>query len=120
MVWAQSAKLLKIGSIPILDSSYGTVCEWLKQQPWKGCILVRVSRVRICPVPPMCYLCLEGSNNPFGIKDMSRASLDNKKARAKEIKQIILSLEADTDPCERIDEEIANLKEEQYNLAKEI
>jgi hypothetical protein len=70
--------------------------------------------------PPMCYLCLDGSNNPFGIKDMSRETLDNKKSRAKEIKAIITLLEADDNPCDRIDEELAKLKEEQYKLAREI
>jgi hypothetical protein len=68
----------------------------------------------------MCYLCLEGSNNPFGVRNSSKDNMEAKKSRAKEIKRVLLSLESATVMCDKVKEEIVKLKEEQYNLAKEI
>jgi len=70
----------------------------------------------------MCYLCLEGNNNPFGMRDMSRASTEDKKSRAKEIKQALQSLELNVgyNVCQKASEEIAKLKAEQYQLARDI
>jgi hypothetical protein len=63
----------------------------------------------------MCYLCLQ--NNPFAIpKD--HANID-KLARAALIKELLQELE-DYEPCEDGIKEIAELKEEQYKLSREI
>ncbi len=35
----------------------GEVAEWLKAQPWKGCMRVIVSRVRIPSSPPILNFC---------------------------------------------------------------
>lgn len=37
----------------------GRMREWLKRQPWKGCGVVRLPRVRIPLLPPMCDQCLK-------------------------------------------------------------
>lgn len=37
----------------------GRVREWLKRLPWKGSGLVRVPRVQIPLLPPMCDKCLK-------------------------------------------------------------
>lgn len=63
----------------------------------------------------MCYLCLQ--DNPFAIpKDHSTV---DKKARAALIKELLKELEA-YKPCIDGEKEIAELKEEQYRLSREI
>lgn len=67
----------------------------------------------------MCYLCLQGDNNPFGIKSMSRDNLESKKDRARLVKEILKSYELGS-LCDKGQLEINKLKEEQYQLSKEI
>lgn len=67
----------------------------------------------------MCTLCLSGSNNPFGIRDTSRDNLESKKARAKHIKELILTYEKGPQ-CAVGQETLESLREEQYRLAREI
>src|SRR5829696_5154917 len=44
-------------------SSAGEVAEWLKALAWKACIRETVSRVRIPPSPPACFV--NGSQRRF-------------------------------------------------------
>lgn len=95
--------------------------EWFKRQPWKGCGVAMPPRVRIPQSPPskgtiMCYLCFQ--NNPYAIT-YPRAIYADKKARAAEIKSLLKDLETNA-VCEDGLKAIEKLKEEQYELAKEI
>lgn len=72
----------------------------------------------------MCYLCL--NDNPFAIIDPATRSLQSKKERAAEIKNLLKMLEEHfNEPglivsCKDGLEEIKKLKEEQYRLSREI
>jgi hypothetical protein len=55
----------------------------------------------------------------FGFLDYSSNNIDNKKTRAKEIKDILKTYESDV-VCDLGKKEIEKLKEEQYRLAREI
>ena len=66
----------------------------------------------------MCYLCLQ--ENPFAIPhDHTGLSTQKKMARAAIIKELLQELE-DYEACEDGVKEIAELKEEQYKLSREI
>ena len=65
----------------------------------------------------MCFLCCK--ENPFNIQDHSKLSLENKKARAKEIKDLLSSY-ATISACEDGQAEVDKLKEEQYLLARDL
>jgi len=65
----------------------------------------------------MCYLCLQ--ENPFAIQDHSQMTSQKKKERAAIIKELLEDLE-DFAACEDGEKEIAELKEEQYRLSREI
>jgi hypothetical protein len=65
----------------------------------------------------MCYLCLQ--SNPFGIEDLSRKKLEDKKTRAKLIKEL-LEFYAKEITCEDGDKEIEKLKKEQYEIARSL
>jgi ABC-type uncharacterized transport system involved in gliding motility auxiliary subunit len=67
----------------------------------------------------MCYLCF--AENPFNITDNSKKTLQAKKARARVIKEILKSYEDGLNvACETAQEEIEKLKQEQWQLAKDI
>lgn len=65
----------------------------------------------------MCYLCLQ--DNPFGIEDLSRKKLEDKKARAKLIKEL-LEFYAKENLCNDGSKEIDKLKAEQYEISRSI
>lgn len=66
----------------------------------------------------MCYLCLQ--ENPFAIpQDHSSLPTKKKMERAALIKELLQELE-EFEACEDGDKEIAELKEEQYKLSREI
>jgi hypothetical protein len=65
----------------------------------------------------MCYLCIQ--SNPFGIEDMSRKKLEDKKARAKLIKEL-LEFYATESLCEDGGKEVEKLKAEQYEISRSI
>ncbi len=65
----------------------------------------------------MCYLCF--ANNPFDIKDTSKNNLETKKLRAKIVKEM-LELYKEGTSCASGQKEIDKLKEEQYQLSREI
>jgi len=66
----------------------------------------------------MCYLCLQ--DNPFAIpEDHGKLTIQNKKARAALIKEVLKELEA-YKACEDGVREIDKLKEEQYKLSRDI
>jgi hypothetical protein len=65
----------------------------------------------------MCYLCLQ--NNPFGIEDLSRKKLEDKKARAKLVKEL-LEFYSQENVCEDGTKEIEKLKAEQYEISRSI
>lgn len=65
----------------------------------------------------MCYLCLQ--NNPFDILDSSKYSFEMKKARAKLVKELLQDLES-INACDDGKKEIDKLKQEQYNLSRDI
>jgi len=64
----------------------------------------------------MCYLCLK--ENPFDIRDMSKNSLEIKKSRAKVVKEMLFLYRGTL--CDSGQKEIDKLKEEQYQLSREI
>ena len=65
----------------------------------------------------MCYLCLQ--DNPFGIQDLSHKKLEDKKTRAKVVKEL-LQFYATEAICPDGAKEIDKLKAEQYELSKSI
>lgn len=66
----------------------------------------------------MCYLCLQ--ENPFAIpQDHTGLSTRKKMERAALIKELLQELE-DFEACDDGSKEIAELKEEQYKLSREI
>ena len=65
----------------------------------------------------MCYLCLQ--DNPFGIEDLSQKRLEDKKERAKLIKEL-LEFYAQEVICEDGTKEIDKLKAEQYEISRSI
>jgi hypothetical protein len=65
----------------------------------------------------MCYLCLK--ENPFDIDSNRHTDLFKKKKRASEIKLILHALKT-MDVCSGGKEEVDKLKEEQYQLSREI
>jgi hypothetical protein len=58
-------------------------------------------------------------SNPFGIEDLSHKKLDDKKARAKLIKEL-LEFYATESLCENAGKEIEKLKAEQYEISRSI
>ena len=65
----------------------------------------------------MCYLCFK--NDLFGEIDSSKFNLEKKKERAKELKELINTYH-NSDYCSETKYRIEKLKEEQYNLARDI
>lgn len=65
----------------------------------------------------MCYLCLQ--ENPFAIKDPNTLTIQNKKARAALIKELLKDLES-YNSCVDGSKEIEKLKAEQYQISQSI
>jgi len=65
----------------------------------------------------MCYLCFK--NDMFLEMDSSKFNLEKKKERAKELKELINTYQ-NSDYCSETKYRIEKLKEEQYNLARDI
>lgn len=77
-------------------------------------------QVRILPLPPqigknMCYLCLK--DDPFAVKPLT--TVDRIKQRALEIKFLLREAE-EHDKCHIGDATIERLKQEQYELARQL
>lgn len=65
----------------------------------------------------MCYLCLQ--QNPFKIEDPNTRKLSSKKERAAEVKILLKEYEG-YKACQDGALEIDKLKEEQYQLSRDI
>ena len=66
----------------------------------------------------MCYLCFK--SDLFGEIDSSKFNLEKKRARAKEIKVLINEFDNSNEKCSKTKAKIEKLKEEQYNLSKDM